>query len=262
MNQTNRQRIRALLVDDEPAARRGLRLLLSPQDDFEIVGECGAADEIAPALDRLSPDVVFLDVRMPKGTGIDALREASAGEGPLVVLVTAFEDHALEAFDVEAVDYLLKPFSDEAFERSLERVRRHVGRIRAQEATRRIAELLGPDALEEKNAPGHFAIRYGERIRLVSPDSIRWIAAEGDYVRIHTAEGEHLLRETMSNMEERLAEHPFVRIHRSTLVRTDFVKEVRARGRGRYAAVLQDDTRRNISRRGQERLQRALGVDL
>lgn len=266
MNRANKPRIRALLVDDEPAARRGLRLLLSPQDDFEIVGECGAADEIAPALDRLSPDVVFLDVRMPKGTGIDALREASAGEGPLVVLVTAFEDHALEAFDVEAVDYLLKPFSDEAFERSLERVRRHVDRIRAQEATRRIAEVLGPDTLTQGGRddppPGHFAIRYGERIRLVAPDSIRWIAAEGDYVRIHTPEGEHLLRETMSNMQERLADHPFVRIHRSTLVRTDFVQEVRARGRGRYAAVLQDGTRRNISRRGQERLQRALGVDL
>ncbi|MFW6084869.1 MAG: LytR/AlgR family response regulator transcription factor, partial [Gemmatimonadota bacterium] len=110
MNQANRLPIRALLVDDEPAARRGLRLLLAPRDDFEIAGECGAADEIGPALDRLSPDVVFLDVRMPGGTGIEALREASAGAGPLVVLVTAFEDHALEAFDVEAIDYLLKPF--------------------------------------------------------------------------------------------------------------------------------------------------------
>ncbi|MFW6084515.1 MAG: LytR/AlgR family response regulator transcription factor [Gemmatimonadota bacterium] len=266
MNEANRLPIRALLVDDEPAARRGLRLLLAPRDDFEIAGECGTADEIGPALDRFSPDVVFLDVRMPGGTGIEALREACAGEGPLVVLVTAFEDHALEAFDIEAIDYLLKPFSDEAFERALERVRRHVDRIRAREATRRIADVLGPEALEQESPPGHFAIRYGDRIRLVSPDSIRWVAAEGDYVRIHTSEGEHLLRETMSNMQERLSEHPsgrpFVRIHRSTLVRADFVQEVRARGRGRYAAVLRDSTRRNISRSGQERLQRALGVDL
>lgn len=283
MNQRSRQTmIRALLVDDEPAARRGLRLLLSPQEDFDIVGECGTADEIAPALERLAPDVVFLDVRMPQGTGIDALRDASLDEPPLVVLVTAFEDHALEAFDVEAVDYLLKPFSDEAFERSLERVRRHVDRIRAQEKTRRIADVLDPGSLTNANheepenttvredagdpvPPGHFAIRYGERIRLVSPDSIRWVAAEGDYVRLHTSEGEHLLRETMRNMQrrlDRLAEHCFVRIHRSTLVRADFVREVHARGRGRYTAVLEDETRRNISRRGQERLQRALGVDL
>lgn len=258
-----RKPIRALVVDDEPAARRGLRLLLSQHDDFETVGECGAAEEVAPAIERFAPDVVFLDVRMPGGTGIDALRTAPGNARPLVVLVTAFEEHALEAFDVEAVDYLLKPFSDEAFERAVGRVRRHLERIRAREATRRIAEVLGQEEIGGAHEPQeHFVIRYGERIRLVAPDSINWVGAEGDYVRIHTSEDEHLLRETMSNMQKRLAEHSFIRIHRSTLVHTEFIQEVRARGRGRYAAVLQDGTRRNISRRGQERLNRALGVDL
>lgn len=272
--------IRALLVDDEPAARRGLRLLLSRHDDFEVVGECSSADDIAPAIGRSSPDVVFLDVRMPGGTGIDALRSAPGNGQPLVVLVTAFEEHALAAFDIEAIDYLLKPFSDEDFERAVGRVRRHLERIRAREATRRIAEALGRDAPSttgpgssaERRGPDepragaepqeHFAIRYGGRIRLVAPDSIRWVGAQGDYVRIHTLEDEHLLRETMRNMQERLTGHGFVRIHRSTLVHAEFIREIRARGGGRYAAVLQDGTRRNISRRGQERLQRALGIDL
>jgi two-component system LytT family response regulator len=105
-------------------------------------------------------------------------------------------------------------------------------------------------------------IRYGERIRLVDPAAISWVAAEGDYVRLHTSEGEYLLRETMQGMEERLSPSSFIRIHRSTLARADFIREVRPRGRGRYVAVLQDGSRRNISRRGQAHLERALGISL
>lgn len=255
--------IRTLLVDDEPGARRGLRLLLSGHDDFRVVGECGSVDEVVEAIGSLHPHVVFLDVRMPGGTGIDALRKAPRGAFPLVVLVTAFEEHALEAFDVEALDYLLKPFSDEAFERSVTRVRRHVDRIRVREATRRIADAI--DHVAGEGATGaavRIGVRYADRVHLLEPESIRWVAAEGDYVRLHTADGEHLLRETMRGLEERLADAHFIRIHRSTLVRADYVREVRSRGRGRHAAVLRDGTQRDISRSGQERLEEALGVEL
>lgn len=273
-------RIRALLVDDEPSARRGLRLLLSRHDDFDVVGECGAAGEVVEAVEDLDPHVVFLDVRMPGGTGIDAFRGVTDGAFPLVVLVTAFEEHALEAFDVEALDYLLKPFSDEAFERSVVRVRRHVDRIRVGKATRQIAASLaredahpddvgvGPrdDGSGARTAPERpaerIAVRYHDRTHLLEPESILWVAAEGDYVRLHTAEGDHLLRETMRGLEERLADGRFIRIHRSTLVRADYIREIRGRGRGRHAAVLRDGTRRDISRSGRERLQQALGVEL
>lgn len=255
--------IRTLLVDDEPGARRGLRLLLSRHDDFRVVGECGSADEVVASIGTLDPHVVFLDVRMPGGTGIDAVREAPRGAFPLVVLVTAFEEHALEAFDVEALDYLLKPFSDEAFERSVARVRRHVDRIRVREATRRIADAIDHVSGEDSaGTAARIGVRYGDRVHLLEPESIRWVAAEGDYVRLHTAQGEHLLRETMRGLEERLAGGRFIRIHRSTLVRADYVREVRSRGRGRHAAVLRDGTRRDISRSGQERLEEALGVEL
>jgi two-component system LytT family response regulator len=240
--------IRALIVDDEPAARRGLRLLLERHSDLMVVGECIATGEIGPAVDALDPDVVFLDVRLPGGTGIDALRDCPAP--PLVVLVTAYEEHALEAFDVEAIDYLLKPFSDEAFERSLRRVRRHLARRRVRADT----------------DPGQrIPIRCGERIRLLDPEAIRWVAAAGDYVRIHTPEEAHLLRETMQALEARLDDgvpSPFVRIHRSTLVRADFIHEIRTRSPGRYTAVLRDGSARPISRTGQARLEATLGIRL
>lgn len=255
--------MRALIVDDEPAARRGLGLLLSRHEDVTVVGECGSVPEIGPAIERLAPDVVFLDVRMPGGTGIDAFRHVAGDEGPLVVMVTAYEEHALEAFDIEAVDYLLKPFTDEAFERSLTRVRRHLRALRAREVTDRLADAMGPPRPEgDGEVPDRIGIRSGGRIHLVDPDSVGWVEADGDYVRLHTPEGEYLLRETMQAMEERLSHAPFVRIHRSTLVRADFVREVQARGGGRYEALLQDGARRNISRSGQERLGRALGIDL
>jgi two-component system LytT family response regulator len=236
--------------------------MLSRHEDMEVVGECGSVGEIFAAIVDLAPDVVFLDVRMPGGTGIDALRSVQVRAAPLVVLVTAFEEHALEAFDIAAVDYLLKPFSDEAFERSVRRVRQQLDRIRAQEATRQIAPAVGTQSRGRTARPSdRVAVRSGERIRFIETRSIRWIAAEGDYARIHTPDGEHLLRETMGALQKRLGTGPFVRIHRSTLVRADFIREVRARD-GRYAAVFRDGTRRNISRRGRERLREALGVDL
>ena len=288
-------RVRALIVDDEPAARRGMRLLLSRHPDVDVVGECASAPEVAPAIRDVKPDVVFLDVRMPGGTGIDAVRGHRSRPLPLVVLVTAFEEHALEAFDIDAIDYLLKPFSDAAFERSLDRVRLQLTRIRAHEINQRVARVVAdlpaatmgegesePEpAVEMEAAEGEsrqtaaaegeasspsvgdrIPVRSGGRVRLVDPCEIHWVAAEGDYVRIHTAGGEHLLRETMRALEERLRGEAFIRIHRSTLVRVDHVREVRTRGRGRYVAIFRDGTRRNVSRRGNRRLQDALGIQL
>jgi two-component system LytT family response regulator len=237
-----------------------LRLLLAGYKDFEVVGECASAGEIRSAIERHRPDVVFLDVRMPGGTGIASMRGSAVGARPLVVMVTAYGEHALEAFEVEAIDYLLKPFSDEAFERSLRRIRRHLDRLDAVANVRDRVEAFGTGR-PDRPVPEPVIVRSGTRIQLIDLGSILWIAAEQDYVRIHTAQGEHLLRETMGAMLRRLADQPFVRIHRSTLVRVDFIREVHIRGRGRYAAVLKDGIRRNISRRGRDQL-RALGIGL
>lgn len=255
--------LRVLIVDDEAAARRGLRLLLADHEDVAVVGEAGGFAATREALARLAPDVVFLDVRMPGGSGLEAVRGAGPTR-PVIVLVTAYEDHALEAFDVEAVDYLLKPFSDADFDRALERVRRQVGRIRAEHLRDQIATALDEmprprAATGGGHAPRHITVRYGERLRLIDPDSVLWVQAEGDYVRIHTGEGAHLLRTTMASIARRLGPR-FLRVHRSTLVRMGFIREITPRGRGRHSIVLQDGQRRNVSPRGYEHLERVLGL--
>lgn len=257
--------LRALIADDEPSARRGLRILLSQHDDVEVVGECATAAELVPTVESAAPDVVFLDVRMPGGTGIEAFRDLPAATTPLVVLVTAYEEHALEAFDIEAVDYLLKPFTDEAFTRSLERVRRHLERIRAQRTTQEIADAgdgVPGAAREWTRTPGRIAVRTGRRIHLVDPADIECVDADGDYVRLHTEDGEYLLRHTMQAMENRLDPEAFVRIHRSTLVRAEAIVEVRIQPGGQAEAILRDGSRRSLSRSGQERLRRHLSIEL
>jgi len=244
-----RPTIRALLVDDEPAARRGLRVLLGRHPDVEVVRECAEIAEIEPAIRETSPDVVFLDVRMPGGTAIEAFGRLPAESAPLVVLVTAFEEHALEAFDIEAVDYVLKPFTDASFDRALARVRRQLERLHAEPTS-------------SSGHPQRIAIRSLRRVHLVDPGAISRVDADGDYVRIHTADGDHLLRETMRAIEDRLEDEPMVRIHRSTLVRADAIDQIQRGENGRYVAVLADGTRRNVSRSGQARLAEVFLIDL
>lgn len=253
--------LRVLIVDDEAAARRGLRLLLADHEDVAVIGEAGGAAEAREAVRQLDPDVVFLDVRMPDGSGIEAVGGAGPA-GPVTVLVTAYDNHALQAFDIEAVDYLLKPFSDADFNRALERARRQVERIRAERLSAHIAaafdERSRPRTETAASHPPHrIAVRYGERLRLIDPESVLWVQAEGDYVRLHTEEGEHLLRATMASIAQRLGPG-FVRVHRSTLVRTAFIREIAPRGRGRYSIVLKDGQRRNVSPRGYEHLEHVL----
>lgn len=243
-------RIRALIVDDEPAARRGLAALLERHSDVELVGECRTAADIEPTVRATTPDLVFLDVQMPGGTGIEGFRRIPANRAPLVVMVTAFEEHALEAFDIEAVDYLLKPFTDDAFDRALSRVRRQ------------LEVRHGAPASAEHDGVERIAIRSSRRVDLVDPAKIHRVDADGDYVRIHTAEDSYLLRETMGAMEDRLGGEPFVRIHRSTLVRADSISGFETRPNGRYVAILADGERRNVSTSGQERLARLLLLDL
>lgn len=273
--------LRVLVVDDEPAARRGLGLLLRGEAGVAVVGEACTAAEAREAMARLHPDVVFLDVRMPGGSGLEAVRETGP-DAPVVVLVTAHAEHALEAFDVEAVDYLLKPFNDRDFRRALDRARRQVRRIRAERVNARIAEALAgagasgaggadgasghdpPTAVPGAGAPtgagpDRIKVRSGSRVRLIDPGTVQWVEAEGDYVRLHTGETEHLLRTTMRDMARRLGDG-YVRVHRSTIVREDCIREIRPRGRGRYALVLRDGSRRPVSPNGYERLKETLGL--
>lgn len=268
--------IRALIVDDEPVARNGIWSLLEEDPDIEVVGECADGRQAVESILRERPDLVFLDVQMPGLDGFGVLEELGAEETPVVVFVTAYDEYALRAFEVHALDYLLKPFDDERFERALQRARDELERRESARFTERLEALLaerrsgepgpwfeaGGEARERAEALDRIMVRSSGRIQFVSVEEIDWVEAAGDYVRLHVGEQSHLLRETMKNLEVRLESEEWIRVHRSTLVRLGFVREVRTSDSGHYQLVLEDGTRRSLSRSGRERLEEVLGRTL
>ena len=231
--------IRALLVDDEPVARRGLRALLEPHRDITVVGECRNGLEARSAFSTLRPELVFLDVRMPDLDGFGALA-SSAETPPAVVFVTAFEEHARRAFDVNAVDYLLKPFDRGRFELALSRARSRLG------ATGHAART------------GRLLIRDGRRLLGVDLDQVSHLVARGNYVRVYTTSGTHLHREPIGRLGSRLKDPGFTRISRSVIVNRDHVTEVRPLASGRYLVVMRSGVRLGASRRMSGRLKEDL----
>ncbi|MEZ4585525.1 MAG: LytTR family DNA-binding domain-containing protein [Gemmatimonadales bacterium] len=222
-----------LIVDDEPLARRGVRVRLERAGEVEVVGECESGREAVRAIAELGPDLVFLDVQMPGMDGFEVI-ERVGGAMPPVVFVTAFDQHALRAFDAAALDYLLKPIDDERFGVMLARARQRV-------AERRLAAGAP--------APARLLVRERGRVAFVDPAEIRWVEARGDYVRLHLADRTHLLRETIGALERRLPPEGFVRVHRSALVRARAVAGLEQRSSRDWSVVLEDGTRIKLSRR-------------
>jgi two-component system LytT family response regulator len=242
--------IRAVLVDDEPLARAGLRELLSAVSDVTIVGEAGDGDAAVALIEEARPDLVFLDIEMPGRSGLDVVRAASARHLPAIVFVTAHDRFALEAFEVAALDYLLKPPSAERLETALERVRRELATDRPQAEV--IAGLL--DRTEPGSAPGRLVIRDRGRYLLLPHDEIDWIAASGNYVELHAGGRSYLHRETMAALEARLDPARFRRIHRSTLVNLDRVRSIAPDAAGDFQLTLTDGTLLRMSRRFRDRV--------
>lgn len=246
--------IRALIVDDEPLARRGIRVRLERGGDVEIVAECANGRDAARAIGACSPDLVFLDVQMPGLDGFGVVEQIGTDRMPPVVFVTAYDAHALRAFDVHALDYLLKPIDDERFAIALARARRRIDERAAANggvagATR--PNLAGAIAdLRERR----ILIRDRGRVLVVNEADVDWIEAEGDYVRVHTAGRGHLMRETMAAMADRLDPSRFARIHRSTIVNVARIRELRPHPNREYTVVLQDGTRLKLSRGYREAL--------
>lgn len=257
--------LRVVIVDDEPTARRGLRLLLEREAGVEIVGEATGGAEAVALIDRMRPDLVFLDVQMPGGSGFDVLARLGPGVVPAVVFVTAYDEHALRAFDVNAVDYLLKPYDDARFAAALQRGRDEVRRRQADQINSRLTRLL--DYLQQGASPAPAPAPADERILLktsgeilfLKPAEIDWIEAEGDYMKFHVAGRAHLMRETMARLEARLDPRRFLRIHRSTMVNIDRVRKLSPSFGGEYAVVLQDGTKLKLSRGYHEKIAALLG---
>ena len=243
--------IRVLVVDDEPPARRKLLTHLKHEPEVEIAGEAGDGLEAVESIRHLTPDLVFLDVQMPGLNGFEVLEVVGSQAMPLVVFVTAYDDFALDAFAVEAVDYLLKPFDGGRFRKAFERARRRLAE-RSGEGER--LERLLQAVLPQGERLQRLVVRKGERIFLVPVAEVIRLAAAGNYVEVHTEKGTFLLRETMASLERRLDPERFARIHRSEIVNVDAIRELQPFFHGDYIVVLANGERRRLSRRFQDRL--------
>lgn len=252
--------IRTLIVDDEPLARRGLELRLGRHADIEIVGQAGNGREAFHAVSALRPQVMFLDVQMPGIDGFELLRMLPAPQVPLTVFVTAYDHYALAAFAANAVDYLLKPVDDARLDESVERARSRLATRKTEDHYERLLKFIatlpgshrskadGFLADEDSRSDTKLTIKDGNRLLRIDVDSIRWIDAAGDYMCIHASHETHVLRGTMQQLERRLNPQKFARIHRSTIVNLDRVKEMRPHVNGEYFLMLDSGHELKLSR--------------
>jgi two-component system, LytTR family, response regulator len=253
--------IRAIIVDDEPTARRGVRLLLERDRDVLVVGEAATGAEAAELMRREKPDLAFLDVQMPGTSGFDALELVGADAAPAIIFVTAYDEHALRAFDVNAVDYLLKPYDDTRFEAALQRAKEEIRRRRGDSVNARLSQLLQYLQQTGSMPPGagdktgdRILIKSAGEIFFLKAEEIDWIEAEGDYMKFHVNGRAYLMRETMARLEERLDPKRFIRIHRSTIVNIDRLQKLSPSFAGEYAVILTDGTKLKLSRGYHERI--------
>jgi len=258
--------VRILIVDDEPPARERLRQLAAQEEGVEVAGLCGDAAEAAEAIKRIRPDLVFLDVQMPHGGGFGVIESVGAERMPLTIFVTAYDDHALHAFETGAVDYLVKPFDDDRFFRSLERARQMLATRDAAEFGKRlqaVAAALAPGHQPVPAASGKFldrlVIKNGHRVSLLPVTDIDWIGGAGPYAEVHAGQQMHTLRISLTELESRLDPQFFQRIHRSTIVNIDRVRELQEYFRGEYIAILVDGTKLKLSRGRRAALEERLG---
>lgn len=249
-------KIRILIVDDEPIARRGIRRYLAEYDDIEVVGEAANGISAVEQINELRPEIVFLDVQMPDLDGFAVIEnvEPVNGPAPIYVFVTAYDMHAIRAFEVHAVDYLLKPFDKNRFAKALVHAREVLEQRRG--ANPDFEPLLR--SLRRLRPLERFVVKDKKRIFFVLVSNVLWIEATGNYVSIHATSGKHLLRETMANLEERLAPHQFIRVRKSAIVNGACISEIRPMFDGTYDIVLADGAVITSSRRYSHKLRAML----
>ena len=272
---SSREKLRVLVVDDEPLARqRIVDLLATHLDGLEVIGEIDNGNDAVAAIRERRPDLVFLDVQMPGKTGLEVVRSVGIDDMPLTIFVTAYDRHALEAFEVAAVDYLVKPFDDDRFEQALHRARRL---IELQEVDRLRARLLtvlqtgeGERAMDREDAAAvpPSRGRYMERIpvemrgkvRVVPAQEVDFIIADGPYAELYSGDRKYVIRESMQNLEDKLDPEMFIRTHRSVIVRVDLIETLHKGAGGDYEVQLKSGRRLRVSRSRIDALEKKLGL--
>jgi two-component system LytT family response regulator len=239
-------KIRVMIVDDEPLARKRIQLFLLDEPDLEIVGECVNGTEAIEQIGRYNPDLVFLDVQMPEVSGFDVLRALPADRWPLVIFVTAHDQHALEAFEVHALDYLLKPFKLSRFRQALQRARQNLNAQDVKGQNQRFREWLV--AQEEIAYPSRLTVKSGEHTVFVEVSDVDCIEAAGNYAILHVGATNHILRETLANLEAKLSPKRFLRVNRSAIVSLDRIKAVQPATRGEHVVLLKDGRKFTLTR--------------
>ncbi len=235
--------IRSLIVDDEMLARQRLRRLLEDHPDIEVTGECANGLEAVRDLEALRPDLVFLDIQMPELDGFGVIEEVGPDRMPPTLFVTAYDQFALKAFEVHALDYLLKPFDPERFAAALARVRTWI-----QGSPRPSLEPMLKQVQADRPPPDRLLIKEGTRYAFVRPAAIQWVEAEDNYVRLHVEGTSHLVRQTMGGMLDKLSPARFRRIHRSAIVNLDFIKHLEPWTGGDYLVTMKDGSQLTMSR--------------
>jgi len=254
-------KVSTLIVDDEELGRKRIRKLLSLESEFEIVGESRDGREAIRAIEKLVPDLVFLDVQMPEIGGFDVLAQIDPKKMPVIIFVTAYDQFALKAFEARALDYLLKPFDDERFAQSLQRARTYLNGGTNDAIKERLATLVS--GLPSQNRYlSRVAVKSAGRVLFLKAGEIDWIEAAGNYVNLHVGKEAFMLRGRMSELEKRFDPEQFFRIHRSTIVNLDRVKELQPLFKGEGIVILKDGQQLCASRSCSQRLHALLGPDL
>ena len=256
-------KIKTIIADDEPLAREKIRNLLEEDPDIELIGECADGIETVTAIRNQKPDLVFLDVQMPELDGFGVLKALSDSDIPTLIFVTAYDQYALRAFEVHALDYLLKPFDRERFQKALQRAKEHIRKEKSGEVNEKLLTLL--EDLKSEKSNNHerkyldrLVIKAGGRVTFLKTEEIDCIEAAGNYIRLCIGKDSHLLRDTMNNIQTKLDPEKFLRIHRSTILKIDRIKELQPWYHGEYVVTLENGKQLTSSRSYRHKLSKLL----
>jgi two-component system LytT family response regulator len=243
--------MKAIIIDDEHLAREIIKRYLSSNNDIEIVAECSNGFDAVKEISEKKPDLVFLDIQMPKLNGFEMLELLD--EQPAVIFTTAFDNYAIKAFEVNAVDYLLKPFSEERFNEALTRVMERIQQKDYNDGKiEKLIEAQQPELLER------VVVKDGPKITIIPVETLKWLEAQDDYVRIHSEGGRFMKKKTMKFFEDHLDTNMFIRIHRSSIININFIKQMEIYEKDSYRVILKDDTKLAVSKTGLQKLKEIL----